>query len=245
MRQFLRRGSDRRKRPYDRLPAGVLEAPRRGLYKRLFAWLLWRLQDGYGDEIERRKQRLFADLYGTVVEVGAGAGANLPLYPRAVKLLLVEPNAHMYPYLRRVAARNGRRFELRGGTAERMDVADGVADFVVATLVLCSVHDQSAALREVLRVLKPGGKFLFVEHVAAPPGTRLRRWQRRLRAVWRAIGDGCTLDRETWASIERAGFRRCDIEHFAADNLAIVQPHIAGIAIKGSSDQRVSRLSGS
>jgi ubiquinone/menaquinone biosynthesis C-methylase UbiE len=214
------------------LPRRLTEGPRRGLYKRFFAWLLARLQDNYGDEIERRKRRLLADLSGTVLEIGAGAGANLALYPAGVELLLVEPNAHMHPYLREVAARHHLSFELRAGTAEHMDVPDGCADWVVATLVLCSVDDPEAALREVLRVLKPGGRLIFIEHVAAPRGTRLRRWQKRLRVVWRAIGDGCTIDRETWVSIQAAGFERCEIEHFAADNLAIVRPHIAGVAFK-------------
>lgn len=218
--------------PAGAVPRRLLEAPRRGLYKRFFAWLLARLQNNYGDEIERRKRHLLADLSGSVLEIGAGAGANLPLYPAAVELLLVEPNAHMHPYLREAADRHQRAFELRAGTAEHMDAADESVDCVVATLVLCSVGDPAATLREVLRVLKPGGRFVFLEHVAAPRGTRLRRWQHRLRGFWQVIGDGCTIDRDTGATIEAAGFAHCDIEHFAADNLAIVRPHIAGVAIK-------------
>ncbi|MGD8328423.1 MAG: class I SAM-dependent methyltransferase [Acidobacteriota bacterium] len=216
------------------VPRRLLEPPRKGPYKRFFAWLLSRLQTRYGDEIERRKRTLLAAVHGTVVEIGAGAGANLRLYPQAVDLLLlIEPNAHLRPYLRREASRQGRSVEVRSGTAEHMEVADEFADFVVSTLVLCSVDDLRATLDEVLRVLKPGGVFVFVEHVAAPRGTPLRRWQRRLRRFWRMIGDGCTLDREIWAGIEEAGFRSHHIEHFEADNLAIVRPHIAGTAVKG------------
>lgn len=214
------------------VPRRLLEPPRKGLYKRFFAWLLSRLQEHYGEEIDGRKRELFAGLHGTVVEIGAGAGANLELYPSGIELLLIEPNAHAHAYLREAGERLGRQLEVRRGTAEHMEVADGTADFVVSTLVLCSVDDQRAALREVLRVLKPGGRLVFIEHVAAPQGTRLRRWQRRLRGLWRVIGDGCTLDRETWAVIEAAGFARCEIEHFAADNLAIARPHIAGVAVK-------------
>lgn len=214
------------------VPRRLLEAPRSGPYKRFFAWLLSRLQDHYGDEIEGHKRRLLTGVHGTVVEIGAGAGANLEIYPPEVDLLLVEPNAHMHPYLRRAAERAGVTFEVRGGTGERMDVADGIADFVVSTLVLCSVDDQATTLREVLRVLKPGGRFLFVEHVAAPRGTRLRRWQGRLRGVWRLVGDGCTLDRETRAAIEAAGFEDCAIEQFSVDDVALVRPHIAGVACK-------------
>jgi len=215
------------------VPRRLLEPPRKGAYKRFFAWLLSRLQSRYGAEIDRRKRGLLTGLHGTVVEIGAGAGANLGLYPATVDLLLlIEPNAHLRPYLEREAARHGRNIEVRGGTAEHMDVADEAADFVVSTLVLCSVDDLRATLAEVLRVLKPGGRFVFVEHVAAPRGTPLRRWQGRLRRFWRLIGDGCTLDRETWDCIEQAGFGSHHIEHFEADNLAIVRPHIAGTADK-------------
>ena len=103
---------------------------------------------------------------------------------------------------------------------------------VVTTLVLCSVDDPEAALQEVLRVLKPGGRFIFVEHVAAPHGTTTRKWQRRLRGFWRCICDGCTLDRETWIVIEEAGFATCEIEHFEAEDAPLVKPHIAGIGMK-------------
>ncbi len=208
---------------------------RTGLYKRFFAWLLWRLQNHYGDDIEIRKRDLLRNVRGTVVEIGAGAGANLGLYPPDAQLLLVEPNAHMHGYLREEARRVGLTFEIREGAAERMNVADEAADFVVCTLALCSVDHPEAALREVVRVLKPGGAFLFLEHVAAPQGTRLRRWQRGLRGFWRTIGDGCTLDRETWAGIERAGFGDSRIEHFEAAGLRIVRPHIVGAAVKAGS----------
>ena len=208
------------------------EPPRRGLYRRLFAWVLWRLQDGYGEPVEERKRRMLSQVNGTVVEVGAGAGANLELYPPDAELLLVEPNAYLHGYLHRRAAAVGRSFELRAGTAERMDVPDRTADFVVATLVLCSVDDQQSALGEIHRVLKPGGTFVFLEHVAAPAGSRLRDWQRRLRGFWRLIGDGCTLDRETGRLIEAAGFVDCEIEDFEGQSLSLVRPHIAGTATK-------------
>lgn len=208
------------------------EPPRTGLYKRFFAWLMSRLQRHYGEEVDKRKKELLGGLHGTVVEIGAGAGANLEFYPRDVRILLVEPNAHMRRYLREAAREQEASFEIRGGTAERMEVADASADFVVCTLVLCSVDDPEAALREVVRVLKPGGRFIFLEHVAAARGTGTRKWQQRMRGVWRRIGDGCTLDRETWVRIEEAGFATCDIEHFEAENIAIVRPHIAGTATK-------------
>lgn len=215
-------------------PRRALEPPRTGLYRRFFAWLLSKLQSRYGPEVDRRKERLITGLQGTVVEVGAGAGANLAYYGDDVDLLLVEPNLYLHDYLKEAAERRGLHVTVCPGTAERMEVADAVADHVVVTLVLCSVDDPAAAVAEILRVLKPGGGFVFLEHVAADRGSRLRRWQRRLRGFWRLIGDGCTLDRETWRTIESAGFERCEIEHFEADNVPIARPHISGVAVKAS-----------
>ncbi len=210
-----------------------LPAARGGPYKRFFAWLLSRLQNHYGEAVDGRKRQLLGELAGTVVEVGVGAGANFSFYRSDVELIAVEPNPHMYPYLRHQADKHHLSFELRAGTAESMDVENDSADFVVSTLVLCSVNDAAAALREILRVLKPGGRFVFVEHVAAPTGSRLRRWQRRLKRVWRRIGDGCEPDRETWKVIEAAGFAEVECEHFDSPGIPLVRPHIAGTATRG------------
>ena len=206
--------------------------PRPLLYKRFFAWSLSKLQRCYGDEVDGRKKELLGALHGTVIEIGPGAGANLEFYPHHVSLVLVEPNPYMRPHLEEMARKHDVSFEICGKTAEDLDLADASADFVVSPLVLCSVDDPEAALQEVLRVLKPGGRFIFVEHVAAPHGTTTRKWQRRLRGFWRCICDGCTLDRETWIVIEEAGFATCEIEHFEAEDAPLVKPHIAGIGMK-------------
>lgn len=143
----------------------------------------------------------------------------------------MEPNAFMKPHLAREAQRLGVAIELRPGTAENLPAEDGSVDFVVSTLVLCSVVDQERALEEVLRVLKPGGRFLFVEHVAARHGTLLRRIQGLVKPLWRRMGDGCHPDRETRTALERAGFAALEVEEFSAP-LPIVRPHIAGAAVK-------------
>ena len=213
-------------------PRPLFEAPRKGPYKRFFAWILSRLQEHYPEEIAGRKRALLGRLHGTVVDVGAGAGSNLEFLPPAADLLLVEPNGHLHDYLRAAAEQHGAAFDIRGGTAEHMDVESASADFVVCTLALCSVDDQAAAIAEVMRVLKPGGKFVFLEHVAAPAGSALRRWQARFRRFWQGIGDGCTLDRETWKVIEQAGFTDIDIEAFDSPGLPLVRPHISGTATK-------------
>ena len=143
----------------------------------------------------------------------------------------VEPNPYMVPYLRQSAEQAGLHIEIRSGTAERLPAADQSIDAVVATLVLCSVSDPKQVLREVLRVLKPGGRFLFIEHVAAPQGTRLRTAQRWLRPLWTRIADGCHPDRETGALIEQAGFAEVRFEKFRLP-LGPVGPQIAGCARK-------------
>lgn len=113
-----------------------------------------------------------------------------------------------------------------------MDVEDNSIDAVVSTLVLCSVDSLAATLQEVLRVLKPGGRFFFLEHVAAPQGTGLRRLQHWVQPLWKTLGDGCRPDRETWVTLENAGFERVDYQHFRANVPAIVSPQIIGVATK-------------
>lgn len=200
------------------------------LRKRLVPWLLARGNVAYERWIADRKRALFAGLSGTVVEIGPGAGANFPYYTSAVRWLGVEPNRYAHPSLERAARGAGVPFELRHGDAERLPVDSETADAVVGTLVLCSVGDAHAALREIRRVLKPGGRYLFIEHVAAPAGTLRRRLQRWAKPVWRVIGDGCHPDRDTLQAIRAAGFAQVDAEEFLAP-AGLVAPHIAGVAV--------------
>jgi ubiquinone/menaquinone biosynthesis C-methylase UbiE len=178
------------------------------------------------------KSRLFSGLSGIVLEIGSGAGTNFPYLPRtAIKWIGVDPNPFMKPHLVKEAHRIDFEIELRDGTAEMLPAADQSVDFVISTLVLCSVIDQKRALEEVIRVLKPGGKFLFIEHVAAARGTWLHRIQHLVKPLWRRMGDGCQPDRKTRTVLERVGFASIEIEEFMAP-LPIVSPHIAGVAVK-------------
>jgi len=195
------------------------------------AFMLARFKGSYERLIADPKRALLSDLSGDILEIGPGAGPNLAYYSPNVHWTGIEPNPFMHPYLRREAERLGRRIEIRDGTAERVPAEDSSVDAVVSTLVLCSVGDVPKALQEILRVLRPGGRFVFIEHIAAPPGTWLRRLQRCIRPVSKALADGCCPDRETRAAIDRAGFERVDCQYFRIP-IPIVAPHIAGVAAK-------------
>src|SRR5258706_582852 len=143
-----------------------------------------------------RKQALFTGISGDVLEIGPGTGVNLVYLPVGIRWIGIEPNTYMHPYLRELGLKLGLSLDIRVGFAEHLPVADNSMDIVISTQVLCSVADPATVLREIQRVLKPGGRFLFVEHVAAVPGTRLRRWQRLARPMPALLG-GCHPDRET------------------------------------------------
>lgn len=209
----------------------AIPGEQRGLRKRIFAWALHKFNGRYERAIAARKRALLGGLTGTVVEIGPGTGPNLRYYAKTVLWIGIEPNPCMRAYLQREAERTGIAADLREGAAEAIPCANESADAVVGTLVLCSVLGMRGALAEILRVLKPGGRFVFIEHVAAEPGTRLRNWQRRLRPWFHYFADGCNPDRETWRAIESAGFAEVHLEHFDGP-VPIVRPHIAGVAIK-------------
>jgi SAM-dependent methyltransferase len=200
--------------------------------QRLFASAMARFGGKAEQYLETYKTRLLGDLSGTVLEIGAGAGANLPYFlTKPVKWIGVEPNRFMLPYLVREAHRLGIPIDVCEGAAEGLPLAGASVDAVVSTLVLCSVVDLPRVLAEILRVLKPGGRFVFIEHVAAPEGTWLRRVQRWIRPLWQRMGDGCHPDRQIARALENAGFAKVAIERFDAP-LPVVRPHIAGVAVK-------------
>ena len=210
---------------------------------RIFAWFMARFGHKADRYLASYKSQLFAGASGTVLEIGPGAGANLRYFAaKDVHWIGVEPNPYMNRHLAQEARRVGLGIDVLCGAAEVLPVKAGSIDYAISTLVLCSVADQRRALSELVRVLKPGGKLVFIEHVAAPPGTLLRRIQAVVKPLWRRMGDGCNPDRDTRAAIERSGLAVRQIIEFAAP-LPIVRPHIAGYAIKPIATSE-SRLTG-
>ena len=156
----------------------------------------------------------------------------------AIKITGLEPNPAMFPHAHKQAADlhlPEDSLDLVMGYLEKLPFADDTFDVVVCSLVLCSVEYQEAALQEVIRVLKPGGVFLFEEHVAAgAPGLKARL-QRFFDPMQRFFGDGCHLTRHTGAAIEAAGFAKVDKHHLQLKGwLLYLLPIIWGTAVKGS-----------
>ncbi len=186
---------------------------------------------GHERLVAERKRRLFAPLHGRVLEIGAGAGANMPYLPADIKLLALEPNGYFHEALRSTAQRHSIQLQLIDGSAEHIPIADESLDAVISTLVLCSVQHQEAVLREIHRVLKFGGRFCFLEHVAAPRGRVLRTVQDWWNPAHGWLCDGCHLNRDTESAICEVGFSQVEAEQFET-GLPLVSPHLSGFAIK-------------
>jgi ubiquinone/menaquinone biosynthesis C-methylase UbiE len=183
--------------------------------------------------LRERRARLLESARGNVLEIGAGTGANLPLYgPNVGALTLTEPEAPMARRLAKRLREQSRAADLVEAGAEKLPLPDGQFDTVVSTLVLCTVADPLRALREVWRVLKPGGQLLFIEHVRSDD-PRLAKWQDRLNGLNRIVAHGCNCNRSTLDMIKQAGFT---IRLLEKGQLAkappFVRPLITGAAIK-------------
>ena len=170
---------------------------------------------------------------GRVVELGAGTGANLELYPDAVEeLILAEPDPHMIKQLREKVGASGRAATIVEAPAERLPLESNSCDTAVVTLVLCTVPDPRGAIAEIVRVLKPGGKLLFIEHVRSED-PKLARWQDRLERPWRFLADGCHCNRDTLATIGASSLELGEVEHGELPKaLPVVEPLVRGSATR-------------
>ena len=210
-------------------PQGFAVHPVRGRFNSTFFSVMG---DYINWHMHNPKARAFADLPSTVVEIGSGVGANLRYLPAGAHLIAIEPNTYMHARLRRAAGRQGVDLEIRSVVGERIDLPDASADAVISSLVLCSVSDPAAVLAEIRRILRPGGRFSFAEHVVAKPRTLTRWSQRVLSRPWGWVFEGCSCERDLSGLIAAAGFTSVDINPYRIHSPFVpFNTHIAGTAI--------------
>ena len=182
-----------------------------------------------------RRRELLADAEGRCLEIGAGTGINLDLWPESVEsVVLTEPDPHMFGQLRKRVGRASRSVRAVQAPGEQLPFDDESFDTVALTLVLCTAPNPAAVLREASRVLAPGGRLLFLEHVrSGDPG--VARWQDRLHGFWFALGYGCNCNRNTLATIEASPLRVERVDHGEMPKAPpIVRPLIWGVARAGA-----------
>ena len=199
-------------------------------------WIIAALYDRMGAASEReglaaRRRELLADARGRVLEVGAGTGINLEHYGEGIEeLVLVEPERAMVRKLEQRLREVGRAARIVEAEAEALPFPDASFDAVVCTLVLCNVADPQSALREMRRVLRPGGSFLFLEHVRSDD-PRTARLQDRVNPAWRFVSNGCNCNRRTLSLIE-ASFSVDEVDQSEIpEALRIVRPLVSGRAV--------------
>ena len=184
--------------------------------------------------VRRQRQKVVPLARGKVLEVGIGTGLNLEHYDRARidKVVGVDPGLEMHPQARRRSRRAGIDIELVGLSAEGLPFGDASFDTVLVTFTLCSIADPAAALREMRRVLKPGGRLVFCEHGLAPEAS-VRRWQTRLTPLWSKLAGGCHLDRDIPRLLQEAGFRCDDMQRTYLPGPRVLAYNYWGTAVAG------------
>ncbi|KAH7515970.1 hypothetical protein FEM48_Zijuj10G0084700 [Ziziphus jujuba var. spinosa] len=214
--------------------------PRPDWYEEFYALVLNTGMKSYEEEIAGYKSELFANLKGKagkVLEIGIGTGPNLRYYAgnNGVEVIGIDPNRKMEKYAKAAAMDAGLpfpNFKFIQAVGEAIPLDDASVDAIVGTLVLCSVKDVNLTLKEAKRVLRPGGLYLFVEHVAAKDGTSLRFIQSVLDPLQQTVADGCHLTRETGKNIFEAGFSYVQLNMAFLSNASLISPHVYGIASK-------------
>jgi ubiquinone/menaquinone biosynthesis C-methylase UbiE len=200
-----------------------------------FARFFDRLSKAMERELGPRRDQLLAGLSGRVIEVGAGNGINFAHYPELVGVVVaLEPEGYLRSKAEVAAQAASIDVSVQPGLAEELPFPDASFDAAVACLVLCTVRDQSRALAELRRVLKPGGELRFMEHVRSPkPGrARVQTLADGSRA-WPWIAGGCHCSRDTVAAIQGAGFEVTRVQDIEFDpSWMITNPHVLGTATR-------------
>ncbi len=182
--------------------------------------------------MRRRRRELLGAATGRTLEIGAGTGLNLAAYPAQLpELIVAEPDPSMRRRLERRAAHAGGHVRVIDAPAEQLPFPDASLDTVVSTLVLCTVEDPDEAVSEIVRVLRPGGRLIFVEHVRSD--SRVPAWcQDRLARPWRAFAEGCHCNRPTASLVAASGLAVDAVDGKWRAMLPIVRPLIVGCATK-------------
>jgi len=202
------------------------------IFARMYSRLIGPMYAAGGAE---HRERLLSGIVGRVVEVGAGNGLNFSHYPATVtEVIAVEPEPYLRGCAEGAAQNTPTKVSVVDGDAEHLPLEDASMDVAVTSLVLCSVSDPIAALREIRRVLRPGGELRFYEHVLAS-STRLARLQRLANPIWPRFAGGCRLTRNTLEAIQASGFIVDECEQFLFQPCLpakLAAPHILGRAHK-------------
>jgi ubiquinone/menaquinone biosynthesis C-methylase UbiE len=183
--------------------------------------------------LARHRGELLAGAHGDVLEIGFGTGLNLPYYPRAVcKLTAVDPNPGMHRLAQKRIKQRGIEVAPHVLKGERLPFEDSRFDCAASTFTLCSIEDVAQALREVYRVLKSGGTFLFLEHgLSREP--KVQKWQRRLNWLQVRLANGCPLDRDMKALVAAQPFASVEVEEFYLEGTPRTHGYLyRGIATK-------------
>ena len=185
-----------------------------------------------GEPLDRYRRQLLQDVSGEILEIGFGTGLNLPHYPDGVeKITTIDPNPGMKKIARSRIADSDITVDYRTLNGESLPMDDGSFDSVVCTWTLCSIPQADRAISEVYRLLKPGGKFFFIEHGISQE-LQIQVWQNRLTPIQKIIADGCHLNRNIKSLVEQK-FDNVTVEQFYAPKLPKVFGYMyRGIALK-------------
>jgi len=197
------------------------------------SWFLNLLDGHFHRRLGDVRQELLGTLHGEVAEIGAGNGQSFRYLRPGTVVHAIEPNPHFHRRLTAEADRRGVKLVLHPVGAEQVDLPDGSVDAVVSSLVLCTVDDPAAVVAEVRRILRPRGRFVLLEHVAARPGSAVGRVQEAVFRPWRWVFEGCHTNRDTVRTVRQAGFASVELRDIGmATPILPIRTQIAGTAIR-------------
>ncbi len=196
------------------------------IFPRLLDWSM------AGPDMAKYRQEILTQVQGEVLEIGFGTGLNLPYYPKQIqKITTVDVNPGVNQLAQKRIQESSITVDNRVLNGEKLPMADGTFDSVVSTWTLCSIANVDQAIQEIYRVLKPGGRFFFIEHgLSEDPGVQI--WQHRLNPIQKVIGDGCHLDRDIQTLVKKQ-FQDVKVEQFDMEKAPKTHGHLyQGIATK-------------